>query len=96
MVRLLTIATVLYAGVLVLVLAAVLSTVAVQLWLISRALGQARTALAVVAERTAPLRDHLSGVTAATERDVQRIEDAVNTIESALDPVLMVREATTS
>ena len=87
-VRLLTAATLVYAGVLVLALVVVLSTIGVQLWLISRALRDTKTALAGVATRTASLRDQLSGGTTLIERNVSRIQDAIGSLERPVDAAL--------
>ena len=87
-VRLLTAATLVYAGVLVLALVVVLSTIGVQLWLISRALRDTKTALAGVATGTASLRDHLSGVTTLIDRNVSRIEEATRGLERPIDAAL--------
>jgi hypothetical protein len=77
--------TLIYAGVLVTALAVVLTTITVYLWRISGALADARAALALVRDRTAPLRQHLEGLEALTEENVLRVEDATTTIEQALE-----------
>ena len=92
--RLLTLATLVYAGVLVVVLVAVLSTIAVHLWLISRALSETRASLAGVRDRTAPLREHLSDLAALTDENVQRVSEATISIERALQQVLAPADAT--
>jgi hypothetical protein len=81
----LRILTLIYAGVLVAALAAVLVTIALYLWRISGALAEARAALALVRDRTQPLRQHLRGLEEFTEENVQRVEDATTTIEQALE-----------
>ena len=74
-----------YAGVLVAVLAAVLITIALYLWRVSRALADARAALVLVRDRTQPLRQHLQGLEALTEEHVEQVAAATTTIEQALE-----------
>lgn len=81
---LLRVLSLIYAGVLVTALAVVLITIAVYLWRIAGALADARSALALVRDRTAPLRHHLKGLEELTEENVRRVEDATTTIERAL------------
>ena len=81
---LLRVLTLIYAGVLVAALAVVLITIAVYLWRVSGALAEARAALALVRDRTQPLRQHLRGLEELTEQYVQQIDDATTTIEQAL------------
>ena len=77
--------TLVYAGVLVAALAVVLMTIAFYLWRVAGALAEARAALALVRERTAPLRQHLQGLEELTIEHVQQVEEATTTIERALD-----------
>ena len=60
--RILTWLTVIYAGVLVLALAAALTTVCMLLWRISFTLSDVRRAIAAVADATEPLRRQLGPV----------------------------------
>ena len=92
---LLRVLTLIYAGVLVAALAAVLSTIAVYLWRISGALADARAALALVRDRTRPLRQHLEGLEELTEHNVLRVEDATTTIEQALGRLAAPADAAT-
>ena len=77
--------TLVYAGVLVAALAVVLMTIAFYLWRVAGALADARAALVLVRERTAPLRQHLQGLEELTIEHVQQVEEATTTIERALD-----------
>ena len=80
---LLTIVTLVYAGILVLALAAVLITVAIYLWRISAMLGDVRGALVQVASRTEPLKLHLDPLYQLTEETVDAFDDATREIEKA-------------
>lgn len=82
--RWLTIATLVYSGLLVVALVIVLSTLAAQLLLISRELRDIRTALAGVSTRTAPLGAHLQATASMLHGSVERIEQAAGGIDAAL------------
>ena len=92
---LLRLLTLIYAGVLVAALAVVLTTITVYLWRIAGALADARSALELVRDRTAPLRQHLDGLERLTEENVQRVEDATTTIEQALERLAAPADAAT-
>jgi hypothetical protein len=82
---LLRLLTLIYAGVLVAALAVVLITIMFYLWRVAGALADARAALVLVRERTAPLRQHLQGLEELTIEHVQQVEEATTTIEQALE-----------
>ncbi len=95
MISILTVATLVYAAILVLALAVVLSIIAIQLWRIAAALGETRDALRTVAERTAPLKGHLGGLTTLTEENVHRIDASAASIARSLEALLEPAEAAT-
>jgi hypothetical protein len=82
---LLRILTLVYAAVLVAALTAALGTIAAYLWRVSRALAQTRAALALVRERTQPLRGHLERLEKLTSEHVLRVEQAAARIEQAVE-----------
>lgn len=79
----LTVVTLIYAAVLVGALATTLITIAVYLWRIAATLGQVRDALSVVRTRTAPLEQHLAGISQLTAQHVEDFEQATTEIERA-------------
>jgi hypothetical protein len=78
-------ATLAYAAILVLALAATLITIAVYLWRIAAALGSVRQALIEVRDRTMPLKQHLGGLEQLTEERVHEFESATIAIERSVD-----------
>lgn len=76
-------ATLIYAGVLILAVAAVLTTIAVYLWRIAAAASRIREALVHVRDRTEPLKQHLEGLESISDERARRLESAVSTLEES-------------
>lgn len=93
---LLRVLTLVYAAVLVLALATALIVIAVYLWRIASTLGDVRTALTAVRDRTAPLQQRLQVLQALQPDQVNALEHAATALEQAHETVVQRSEPATA
>lgn len=84
---LLRVLTLIYAGVLVVALATVLTLIAIQLWRIGTVLSRARERLALTAERTRPLRDAMPPTHDKVNEKVRELEVAARQMTTVRDAI---------
>lgn len=99
MIAVLTWVTVIYALVLVVVLAASLIAILYYLWSIGTTLGKIRAGLDVVCNQTEPLGAHIAGINGALGRvagDLSAARDDLLTVDGALAQVMGEAPAATS